>query len=120
MIPKPLAASVSLGLAVCACDRENDVSKWTNQNVTATRSYGDTILAAIEGYKVRNGAYPPALDVLVPEFMSSIEDATTGSREWAYVVTGNGTAFELSFAANENRYPCYYWSSGNGKWIRDD
>lgn len=120
MMRRSLVAAVCLLVASGACDRKRDVSKWTNQNVTAMQSYGDTIVAAIESYKLKNGAYPTTLEALVPEFMSGIEDATTGSREWAYVVTANGTAFELGFAANENRYPCYYWSSGKGKWIRDE
>lgn len=120
MAPKLLAASISLGLAVCACDRKRDESKWTNQNFSATQSYGDTIVAAIESYQRKNGAYPATLDALVPEFLNVLEDATTGWPEWGYVVSENGRTFELSFAANEVRYPAAYWSSDKGRWIRDE
>ncbi len=116
----PLVAVICLSVASTACDRTWDESKWTDANFTATKAEGDAIVAALEAYKSQKGTYPATLGALVPEFMVGIPDPSTGWPEWGYVLSEGDRTFELTFAANEGGYPCSYWSSSKGKWIRDE
>jgi hypothetical protein len=81
---------------------------------------GNTIVEALERYKLDKGEYPESLEQLVPDYMSKIPKHKVGTKRWKY--TSGGTNFVLLFSPNAKYdYPnCSYVSDlGNGEWFTD-
>lgn len=50
----------------------------------ASRAIGDTIVAAIERYRIDAGLYPVSLDQLVPKYLPAIDPPVAGWCAWQY------------------------------------
>ena len=56
----------------------------TDARIHATIAAGETIVAAVEGYRRERGNLPPTLDHLVPRYLVALPTPEYGAREWQF------------------------------------
>jgi hypothetical protein len=76
-----------------------------------------TIVAAIELYHTRHGAYPPRLEDLVPEFLAYVPQPTAGPRQWEYTLDPQ-KGFILGYFIGP-KYEKEWYEGIPGEWKAD-
>lgn len=98
--------------------------------VEESKEIGAELVAALYRYQSETGAYPDALERLVPEYLPRVRPPTWGLQRWRYrrytaaeVATGGAPAdsarvyFQLSVAASESGYPVLYYDLEARRWV---
>ena len=99
---------------------------WYPSNIEKSENIAYSIISAIYYYKKFHGRLPSKLDDLVPDYLSSIPEPTTGDyhyyyhfyKEEFYIKFGFPTGAEKPESANLYPFAVYY--SDTGKWKIDD
>lgn len=81
---------------------------------------GDRIIAALDKYKAGNGAYPPSLNALVPEYLSEVPEAHGRGMKWDYNVRRNNRQFRLTFNSDEPGVIIGNYDSDERVWVLVD
>jgi hypothetical protein len=89
----------------------------TTDRVRDTMQRAETIVSALEQYRIRTGGYPETLDSLVPQEMAVLPLPTVGYRRWNYS-RPEPTRFVLQFFEGPT-YQRSWWDSAEGKWGGD-
>jgi hypothetical protein len=94
--------------------------RWSRPLIDESIRRGDVIVASLEHYKTRYGAYPDDLGKLVPEFQPEIQSPVAGNRKWRYNTFGDGSDYTLAFEDDSQYLPTAWRKPNYLKWAVDD
>jgi hypothetical protein len=75
----------------------------------------DTVVEALESYKLDHGRYPAELQALVPRYLKQIAPPLIGTK-WGYSAPDDGARFILAFEGDD-REPCGFYEPNGDRWI---
>lgn len=85
--------------------------------VALSKARAEPIISLLRTYRDEHGAWPSRLD-LVLKNQSELRPVA-GRPEWVYWSSPDGAKCELRFGANEDCYPCWFWTSSSDEWHQD-
>jgi hypothetical protein len=100
---------------LAGCDNQN----WHEREIAESKTIGDLIFGALEGYRAKVGKYPNQLSELVPEFLSEIKPPTAGTKKWIYRVSPERTFCSITFTESATHPRNYGRSAGQPGWSYD-
>jgi hypothetical protein len=88
-----------------------------------TKRQGQELVEALRAYRADHGAYPEALEALVPGYLPKLEPPAWGLGVWRYrrLVAEEGRAeeqFFLAAPANETGFPLLFYDAADGRWVQ--
>ncbi len=85
------------------------------------RAQGDTVIAALQAYRAREGRYPEKLDALAPKDIATVPMVAMSplrDRPFRYISADNGATFMLMYVIGFRMGAEYH--SGTAKWMALD
>lgn len=89
----------------------------TDERLEETRERANTILAEIESFKTRTGAYPASLADIVPSDLAALQQPTVGMYRWEYQLDAK-KRFVLKFFVGP-MYQKEWYEGAAGHWFVD-
>ena len=91
-----------------------DFYSWTQSKVNRSVVEGDKIVITIERFKNDQGKFPDKLELLVPQYLSSLPKPYVPPYKWEYKIKDG----EYTLSVNIGYPYCTYYSKSS-KWYSD-